>query len=93
MRLILPEILDSLPSAHPDAVAARRDLRWINAVMGNGRWLVARLRTHLQPGDVVVELGAGDATLARSVRAAVPPAFPVFLRGGRPDAGPVRLAA
>jgi len=32
--------------------------------MGNGRWLGAQLRRHLQTGDKVLEIGAGDATLA-----------------------------
>lgn len=80
MRYVVPEILDSLPADHPDAVSARRDLRWINAAMGNHRWLAARLRHHLRPGDRVVELGAGDAALARRVQAAVPPGLPFEYR-------------
>ena len=76
MRHIEPEILDSLPSGHPDALASRRDLRVINRVMGNQRWLAARLRVHLRPGDRVVELGAGDASMARRVRASLPMGFP-----------------
>jgi hypothetical protein len=61
-----PEILDHLPPDHPDAVASRRDLRLINAVMGNHHWLRVRLLRHLRPGMKVVELGAGDGSFARA---------------------------
>lgn len=67
-----PEILDHLPPDHPDAVASRRDLRLINAFMSNHRWLLARLSGWLRPGARVVELGAGDGTLARKLRARLP---------------------
>ena len=63
-RKIEPEILDNLP---PDAAGvreARRDLRRINAIMGNHRWIHRELRRHVRPGDRVAELGAGDGSLA-----------------------------
>lgn len=64
-RKLQPEILDHLPPEHPDAVDSRRDLRLINTLMGNHRWLRARLARHLEPGMKIVELGAGDGSFAR----------------------------
>lgn len=63
-RRIEPEILDSLPPDAKGVREARRDLRWINAIMGNHRWIRHELRRHVRPGDRVVELGAGDGALA-----------------------------
>lgn len=56
-----PERLDELPPEHPAARAGRRDLARINALMGNHRWLAARLveAVPASPGPVL-ELGAGD---------------------------------
>src|SRR5688572_14054246 len=38
-RTVQPEILDSLPHDHPDALHNRRDLRLTNFVTGDHRWL------------------------------------------------------
>ncbi len=66
VRKLTPEILDELPADHPDAVASRRDLRWINTVMGNHAWILDQLQRSA-PGDTsIVELGAGDGTLAHA---------------------------
>ena len=57
-RLVEPEILDGLPSTDPAARRSRRDLRRINFLMGNFRWLrrwILRLNA-----DAVTEIGAGD---------------------------------
>lgn len=69
MRVIVPELLDSLPADDPGAVASRRDLRRINAVMGNFRWLQRRTAECLNEGrnDLIVEVGAGDGGLARRI--------------------------
>jgi hypothetical protein len=72
-----PEILDHLPPDHPDAVASRRDLRLINALMGNHRWLRAHLTRHLRPGIKIVELGAGDGSFARSLVRHLPGDFSI----------------
>ncbi len=61
-RDVQPEILDSLPAADPAARRSRRDLRLINALMGNHRWLRRRAA-----GERCVELGAGDGALARAL--------------------------
>jgi hypothetical protein len=64
-RVVEPEILDTLPPEDPAAVASRRDLRLINGLMGNHRWLERRVRTLRRPGWRMLELGAGDGTFGR----------------------------
>ncbi len=64
-RILQAELLDSLPHDHPDALHSRRDLRIINRIMGNGRWFARVLPGLLHPGEVVLELGAGDGTLGQ----------------------------
>ena len=67
-RLVIPEILDSLPADDPLALRCRRDLIFINAVIGNYRWLSRRiLRVSRIGGSDWVELGAGDGPLAASL--------------------------
>lgn len=65
-RRVQPEILDSLPAHHPDAIRSRRDLRLINFLMGNHRWIRRQLQVHLRPTDRILELGAGDGSLSRN---------------------------
>ncbi|MEM8954299.1 MAG: hypothetical protein AAGD22_09135 [Verrucomicrobiota bacterium] len=60
-RVVEAEILDGLPADDPEAARSRRDLRRLNAVMGNHRWLRGKLRA----GERVVEIGAGEGDLAR----------------------------
>ncbi len=62
-RTLRPELLDSLPPEHPDALHNRRDLRLTNRLMGNHRWLGRTLSSLLQPGEVALELGAGTGEL------------------------------
>lgn len=61
-RLVIPEILDSLPHSDPEAKRSRRDLRLVNFFMGNYRWL----RHRMLASEVTkwVELGAGEGRLA-----------------------------
>jgi hypothetical protein len=66
-RLLQPELLDSLPHDHPDALHNRRDLRWTNRIAGNHRWVVRTLRQQLRPGEVALELGAGTGELGSSL--------------------------
>jgi hypothetical protein len=66
-RVVRPEILDSLPPDHPDAVANRHDLRRLNHLLGNGRWIARQLSSWLRPGDAVVEAGAGAGDLGREL--------------------------
>jgi hypothetical protein len=67
-RIVIEEILDSLPEDDPRAIRCRRDLRLVNAVMGNYRWIKRQLRK--QP-DISswTEIGAGSGELAREVKA------------------------
>jgi len=66
-RVCLPEMLDSLPPDHPDAVHNRRDLRLINRIMGNYAWFARRLPPLVRPGEPVLELGAGTGELAMAL--------------------------
>jgi hypothetical protein len=65
-RVVEPEIIDQLPPDHPDVVRSRRDLKVINFLMGNERWIarhIAQFPAALAKG--VVEIGAGEGTLLR----------------------------
>ena len=62
-RTLQPELLDSLHPEHPDAVHNRRDLRSINRLMRNHRWLARTLLPLLRPGETALELGAGTGEL------------------------------
>ncbi|MEY4941008.1 MAG: hypothetical protein RIQ93_2743, partial [Verrucomicrobiota bacterium] len=66
-RTLAPEILDSLPPHHPDALHNRRDLRVTNAILGNQRWLLRVLCSLVQPGERVIELGAGTGELGLQI--------------------------
>jgi hypothetical protein len=70
-RVLTPELLDSLPADDPEAIRSRADLRMINHLMGNYRWFYqVLLRSGRLRADAhVVELGAGDGTLARCLLA------------------------
>lgn len=68
IRIVKPEILDSLPEDHPDAMHNRRDIRMFNRIMGNFRWFSRQLRKHLIPGDTILEIGAGAGDLGRHLR-------------------------
>lgn len=69
-RVVKPEILDSLPPSDPAAQRSRRDLRRINALMGNGKWMEGALDLH--PCRGVVEIGAGEGCLCRRLAARFP---------------------
>ncbi len=62
-RELKPELLDSLPSDHPDALHNRRDLRLINRALGGHRWLARTLAQLLPPSKPVLEVGAGTGEL------------------------------
>ena len=60
-RLVEPEILDRLAPDDPEAIGSRRDLRRINALMGNFRWMKrAILNLPADRRRKIVEVGAGD---------------------------------
>ena len=63
-RRLSPEILDELEPSDPRAVASRRDLQKVNAVMQNARWLAGLARERLESTRPirVLDLGGGDGT-------------------------------
>ena len=65
LRTLQPELLDSLPHDHPDALHNRRDLRLTNQIIGNHRWLARTLPPLIRPGERTLELGAGTGELGR----------------------------
>ena len=61
IRHLEPELLDGLPADDPGAIASRRDLVWINALMFQARFMASLMRANLQtPPLRILELGAGD---------------------------------
>jgi hypothetical protein len=69
-RTLQPELLDGLAPDHPDALHNRRDLRVINALTGNHRWLARALPPLLRRGERALELGAGTGELGARLIAA-----------------------
>jgi len=67
-RLLEPELLDHLPPSDPAAIRSRVELRLINGIMGNHRWIMRRLKTLMKPGWRVLELGAGDGAFCRQLQ-------------------------
>jgi hypothetical protein len=67
-RACLPELLDSLPPDHPDALHNRRDLRLINRFMRNRAWF-GKVLPPLVGGDCALEIGAGMGELAMDLGA------------------------
>jgi len=67
-RIVRPEILDHLPPDDPAAQGSRRDLRRINFLMGNERWVCRTIWQFPEAASRgIVELGAGDGTLAGKI--------------------------
>ncbi len=62
-RTVKPEILDSLPEGHPDALKNRRDLLMLNRLMRNFGWFNRNIRRHLRADDRILEIGSGVGEL------------------------------
>jgi 2-polyprenyl-3-methyl-5-hydroxy-6-metoxy-1,4-benzoquinol methylase len=63
VRACEPELLDHLPVDDPGAIGSRRDLRRLNAWMGNARYIARALNSRLPRQDArILEIGAGDGT-------------------------------
>lgn len=75
-QVLEQELLETLPHDHPDALANRLDIEFLNAVMGNFRWFRQQLRELARPGDSIVELGSGDGTLIHFVAEREPDLVP-----------------
>lgn len=67
-RVVIPELLDHLPEDDPHAMRSRRDLRRINFLMGNERWILGTLaRFPDASSGGIIELGAGDGRLCSAL--------------------------
>ena len=66
-RCVTAEILDGLAQDSPDAQASRRDIRIINRLVGTESWFRKILHKHRLPGELVLEVGAGDGSLGRTL--------------------------
>lgn len=72
-RIVVPEWLDEMPASDPRALRSRRELRWINALMSNERWILAQLEKHPDAtAQGVLELGAGEGHLLRKIHQRFP---------------------
>lgn len=69
IRSVQPEVLETLPHNHPDALRSREDLFQVNGIMGNHRWIARMLRRYAHPGWRICELGAGDGVLSMNLAA------------------------
>jgi hypothetical protein len=73
-RRLVPELLDSLEATDPRAIRSRRDLRLINAFLGNERWITRQARAHSNTIRHLAELGAGEGTLSKRLHHTLPAA-------------------
>ena len=74
-RSVIPEILDSLPGDDPEAIRSRKDLRRINFLMGNERWVCGELKRFPRAAAFgIVEIGAGDGALCGEMASLFPKA-------------------
>ncbi len=67
MRQVLPELLDSLQASDPVALHSRDELHIVNRLMRNHHWMCRTLQRQELEGRRVLELGAGDGSLAQRV--------------------------
>jgi SAM-dependent methyltransferase len=76
-RTVQPEWLDTLPADNAEAGRSRTDLRRINNWMGHRRILARVLQnTPLSSVNRILELGAGDGTLALALAKKLRPRLP-----------------
>lgn len=73
-RVVVPELLDGLPPEDAAARRSRRDLRWINFLMGNERWVLRCLRGEKALAAGCIEWGAGTGELTAKIARAHPEA-------------------
>ena len=91
-RVLEPEWLDSLPPYDARAQRSRADLRRVNALMGNARYIARALGNSTR----IAELGAGDGSFMRGVvRRLRRPGVQITLvdRAGFPDELPWNATA
>lgn len=74
-RVVIPELLDHLPADDPAARRSRRDLRRINFLMGNERWVCRTVSQYPNEANRgIVEIGAGDGLLCNKLAELFPQA-------------------
>jgi len=61
-RVVRPELLDGLDPADPEAIRSRKDLRYLNLLMGTSSWIGCQLAR--QNPATLVEIGAGEGLLS-----------------------------
>jgi hypothetical protein len=96
-RRVTPELLDELPESDPRARRSRADLRRLNRIMG----ALGLLRRGLSlacsvPPRALVELGAGDGSLALRLARTLAPGWPgvhLTLLDLQPSVAPATAAA
>lgn len=66
MRVLVPELLDTLPADDPAAIRSRRDLARINGVMRQSA-IMARALAACPPPKILADLGSGDGRFLLSV--------------------------
>jgi hypothetical protein len=66
-RRVRPEGLDALPPDDELARKSREELDFVNIVMGNHFWLTRQLRKVYEPGQRVLEIGAGSGALSEKI--------------------------
>ncbi len=67
-RQVAPEILDGLCSDDPRAMASRRDLKRVNALMFHATIMAGLLRRYVaKPPSRILDIGAGDGTFMLAV--------------------------
>ncbi|WP_367874521.1 hypothetical protein [Luteolibacter sp. Populi] len=93
-RVVEPEIIDRLPPDHPDVIRSRRDLKMINFLMGNERWIARKIHAFPEVrARGIIEIGAGEGTLLQRLSGKYPG---IPLRGcdlaPRPAGLPERIA-
>jgi SAM-dependent methyltransferase len=76
-RLIKPELLDTMAVSDPRAMASRRDLVRVNAVMFQSVIMARLLRANLERKPLrLLEIGAGDGRFMLSVARRLAPQWP-----------------
>jgi hypothetical protein len=77
-RRVEPELLDELSANDPRAIRSRRDLRRVNALMGNTGVIASALLEACagRPPRQFVDLGAGDGTFMLGLAKRLSPAWP-----------------
>src|SRR4051812_29774813 len=90
-RQLDPELLDHLPPDDPRAIRSRRDLRLINAWMGNARHLARAINSLPEPPRTIVELGTGDGTLMLKLAPRLQSPVDLYLLDMQPVVAPETL--